>query len=72
MLTTNESTVTEILEARPDAIKVFEKHGVDVPCECDESIQDASLEICDSMCHVKDLQALIRDLQALFDGRDWQ
>lgn len=72
MLITTESSVTEILDARPDAIKVFEKHGVDVPCECDESIQGASLQICDSMCHIDDLQGLISDLQAFFDGRDWQ
>ncbi|MBX9772221.1 MAG: hypothetical protein K2X29_12665 [Candidatus Obscuribacterales bacterium] len=69
---TSESTVQKILEARPDAINVFLKHGVDVPCECDESIQDCSLEICESMCHIDDLPALIGDLQAFFDDRDWQ
>lgn len=72
MLISNETSVSDILAERPDAIKVFEKHGVDVPCECDESIQDASLEICDSMCHIDDLPALMSDLQAFFDGRDWQ
>lgn len=65
-ITTN-STVKEIVTARPEALAVFLKHGVDVPMECDESIQDCQLELCDSMCHIEDLDGLMRDLQALFD-----
>lgn len=61
------TTVKDILEARPDAVKVFEKHGVDVPLECDESIQGCALMLCDSMCHLDDVGALIKDLQKLFD-----
>jgi hypothetical protein len=68
MIITGSTTVKEILEARPDAADVFLKHGVDVPLECDESIQDCELELCDSMCHIDDIDALIRDLGKLFDS----
>ncbi len=63
---TRQTTVKEILAARPDALNVFEKHGVDVPLECDESIQECELELCDSMCHIDDIDGLITDLQKLF------
>lgn len=68
MLITRQTTVQDILNARPDAVQVFLQHGVDVPCECDESILDTELELCDSMCHIDDLNALITDLQKLFDS----
>lgn len=67
MIIDRSATVKQILEARPDAVKIFEQHGVDVPLECDESIQDCELLLCDSMCHLDDLDALIRDLQKFFD-----
>lgn len=68
MLTiTTSTTVKEILEERPDAVEVFERHGVNVPTECDECILDTELELCDSMCHIDDLDSLIVDLQKLFD-----
>ena len=66
---TRSTTVKEILAARPDAIEVFLQHGVDVPLECDESIHECELELCDSMCHIDDIDALIRDLQNFFDAR---
>lgn len=64
MIITQDTTVKSILEAFPDAIKVFEKHSVNVPIECDESILDTELGICDSMCHIDDLDQLMLDLQA--------
>ncbi len=67
MLITKNTTVRDVLTARPDAVKVFEKHGVDVPAECDESVWDTELEVCESMCHIEDLDGLIADLQKLFD-----
>lgn len=66
---TRSTTVKEILAVRPDAIEVFLQHGVDVPLECDESIHECELELCDSMCHIDDIDALIRDLQNFFDAR---
>jgi hypothetical protein len=66
---TTETTVKNILETYPDAVQVFLKHGVDVPSECDESILDTELSICDSMCHVDDLDGLIRDLQVFIDAK---
>ncbi|MDX2105886.1 MAG: hypothetical protein SFY67_05735 [Candidatus Melainabacteria bacterium] len=66
MIITRNTTVKEIMEARPDAASVFLKHGVDVPLECDESIQDCELELCDSMCHIDDIDALINDLEKFF------
>lgn len=66
MIITRNTTVKEIMEARPDAASVFLKHGVDVPLECDESIQDCELELCDSMCHIDDIDALISDLEKFF------
>ncbi len=70
MLITSSTTVKEILDSAPEAVKIFETHGVDVPLECDESILDTELEICESMCHIDDLPALIEDLQKFFDQRN--
>lgn len=67
MMITGNTTVKEIMEARPEAAKVFLRHGVDVPLECDQSIQDCELQLCDSMCHIDDVDALIQDLQKFFD-----
>jgi hypothetical protein len=61
------TTLKEILDVRPDAIEVFLKHGVDVPSECDESVHDCELTICESMCHIDDLDGLIKDLREFFD-----
>jgi len=69
MMITQDTTVKSILDAHPDACKIFEKHGVDVPLECDESILDTELAICDSMCHIDDLDQLMRDLQAFVDSK---
>lgn len=60
---TETTTVKEILDAYPQAVKVFAEHGVDVPLECDESILDTELSICDGMCHIDDLSELISDLK---------
>ena len=69
MLITQDTTVKSILDAYADAVKVFEQHGVSVPTECDESILDTELAICDSMCHIDDLDQLMRDLQAFVDSK---
>lgn len=66
MSITENTTLKAILEERPDAIEVFLKHGVDIPSECDESIHDCELTICESMCHIDDLDGLIKDLQEFF------
>lgn len=68
MLITEETTVKNILDVFPDAVNVFENHGVSVPTQCDESILDTELGICDSMCHIDDLDALMRDLQVFVDS----
>lgn len=68
MIIDKKTTVKEILETRPDATEIFLQHGVDVPLECDESIQGCDLNVgVDSMCHIDDIDALIRDLQKFFD-----
>lgn len=69
MKITRSTTVKEIMTECPQAAEVFMKHGVDVPLECDESIQDCDLELCDSMCHLDDIDSLIEDLQKFFDER---
>jgi hypothetical protein len=69
MIITQNTTVREILKDRPDAVKVFEKHGVDVNMECDEGLWDSELQICDSMCHIDDLGGLMRDLQNFIDNK---
>lgn len=68
MQITEDTTVKAILDKYPAAVKVFLEHGVDVPCECDESILDTELAICDSMCHIDDLDKLMKDLQKLVDA----
>lgn len=69
MLVTTQTTVQEILDAYPGATEVFLAHDVDVPAQCDECILDTPLEMCDSMCHVDDLDALIGDLQKYVDSQ---
>lgn len=64
------TTVKNILELAPEAVSVFEKHGVDVALECDESILDTELEICESMCHIDDLDSLIKDLQDFLNNKE--
>ncbi len=66
---TQETTVKSILDAYPDAVTIFENHGVSVPTECDESILDTELGICDSMCHIDDLDQLMRDLQVFVNAK---
>lgn len=68
MFITTETTVKSILDKYPDAVKVFQDHGVDVPLECDESILDTELAICDSMCQIDDIDALMKDLQSFVDA----
>jgi hypothetical protein len=67
MLVTANTTVKSILDQYPEAVRVFEQHGVDVPLECDESVLDSELATCDSMCHIDDLNGLIKDLQKYID-----
>ena len=69
MIITTDTTVKTILDAYPDAVSIFEKHGVDVPLECDESILDTELSICESMCHIDDLDSLMSDLQVFADSQ---
>jgi len=69
MIITQDTTVKSILDAYPDAVAIFEKHGVSVPTECDESILDTELAICESMCHIDDLDQLMRDLQVFADSK---
>lgn len=65
---TQNTTLKEVLAERPDAIEVFIKHGVDVLLECDESIHDCELSLCESMCHIDDIDALIKDLESFFQN----
>lgn len=70
MLITHETTVKDLLEQYPECVSVFEKHGVFVPLECDESILDTELLTCESMCHIDDLDSLIKDLQMHAESND--
>ena len=67
MQITIDTTVKTILDTYPQAVNIFENHGVDVPLECDESILDTELAICESMCHIDDIDALMRDLQQFIE-----
>ena len=69
MIVTTDTTVKSILDQYPEAIKIFEQHGVDVPLECGDSILDTELVICESMCHIDDLDGLIRDLQKFIQDK---
>ncbi len=68
MIITANTTLREIVASNPNAFDIFLKHGVDVKSECDESLWDTELELCESMCHIDNLSALITDLQKLFDN----
>lgn len=63
MQITTETTVKSLLDQYPEAVQVFQKHGVELSLECDESVWDTPLSVCDSMCHIDDIDALITDLQ---------
>jgi len=77
MIITRNTTVKEILEEAPNAVTVFAKHGVDVPLECDKSVHECGLHVCDGichipcdiMCHIDDIDALIVDLQKYFAAK---
>jgi hypothetical protein len=69
MIITPDTTVKEILDARPEARTIFEAHGVDVPLECPECTLDSELSVCESMCHIDDLDVLITDLNKLFNSQ---
>ncbi len=69
MQITSETTVKSILDKYPGAVAVFSQHGVEVPTECDESILDTELAICDSMCHIDNLDGLMVDLQKFVDAQ---
>ncbi|MCC7530184.1 MAG: hypothetical protein IT342_16800 [Candidatus Melainabacteria bacterium] len=60
---TLDTTVLNVLEQFPEALEVFASHGVDVTLECPECILETSLSVCESMCHIDDLDELIKDLQ---------
>lgn len=62
-----ETTVKTILDQYPNAVEVFRNHGVEVPLECDESILDTELAICESMCHIDDIDSLIMDLKKFIE-----
>lgn len=70
MIITHETTVKNLLEQYPECLSVFEKHGVNITLECDESVLDSELSTCESMCHIDDLDALIRDLQMHAESND--
>lgn len=69
MTISQDTTVKSILDAYSDAITIFENHGVDVLTECDETILDTELAICDSMCHIDNLDHLMLDLQAFINSK---
>lgn len=64
MQITMETLVSEILDQYPEAEAVFEKHGVHVCLEC-MGVLDNPLELCETMCGIDDIEALLRDLQGL-------
>ena len=68
MIISPNTTLKEILDKKPQAVSIFLKHGCDVNGECDESIHDTELELCESMCHLDDFEGLLNELQALFDN----
>lgn len=63
---TRETTVKEVLEARPDALSVFSKYGVEVDVECPEAIMDFPLSDCESICHIDNVDVLIKELNEFF------
>lgn len=67
MTITRESTVQEILSACPDAREVFLQHGVEIDLECQEEVWDNTLDVCEVMCHLDDVDALIHNLQVFVD-----
>lgn len=68
MIITRKTTVKEILEEAPTATEVFAQHCVDLSVTCDEAVHGCELEVCESMCRIDDLDALIVDLQKFLDS----
>lgn len=69
MQITKDTTVKEVLDARPDALSVFSRHGVEVDLECPETILDFPLADCESVCHIDDVDALVQELNAFFQTK---
>ena len=72
MIITPNTTLKEILDKKPQAVSIFLKHGCDVNSECDESIHDTELELCESMCHLDDLDGLLESLTSACPNRHLQ
>ncbi|MDF2627686.1 MAG: hypothetical protein K0R39_1517 [Symbiobacteriaceae bacterium] len=67
MKITPDTLVSEVLEARPDATKVFEKYGVHVTLEC-SGVLDNPLDLCETMCGIDDFTSFMTDLQTFMES----
>lgn len=59
-----DTLVSEILEEYPQAEKIFAKHGVELGQEC-HGVLDNPLELCETMCSIDDMEALLKDLREM-------
>lgn len=64
---TPDTLVSEILEARPDAAQIFAKYGVALDVEC-PGVLDNPLDLCETMCAIRDFEAFMKDLQAFMES----
>jgi len=61
---TEDLTVAEALGCVPDALRMFQKHGVNPITDCGPNRTILRLDETPARCNVDDLDALIADLNA--------
>ncbi len=62
---TRESVVWDVLEQMPEARDLFAGHGCEIDDECTDQAMENSLDVAETVCHLKDIDGLILELNAL-------
>jgi len=69
---TEEWTVAEALDATPNALGLFQKHGVNPLTDCGLNRHFLRLEETPARCKIESLEALIADLNAAISAKEAQ
>lgn len=62
---TGETTVANVLERLPQAIPIFEEHGVSPAKQCGPMLQVTRMAETASLCNVENVQELIEKLNSM-------
>ena len=59
---TGDMTVAEILQSVPDALRLFQAHGINPLTACGPNIHSLWLEEAQDRCQIEEWEALLADL----------